>query len=400
MGLAPDARRLLLAKGVRAFTDGVVSITLPVYLLRLGYSPFAVGAIVTSTLLGSALLTLLIGLFAHQFPGRRLLMGACLLMASTGILFATVHGFWPLLVVAFVGTINPSAGDVSIFLPVEQALLSGTITPRRRTALFARYSLIGAVAGAFGTLFAGVPEVIAGKAGIDATSVLQSLFWLYAAAGVLTLLIYRSLSSPTPLPQISASSAPGRPRRIVFELAALFSLDAFGGGFFVQSLLALWLFNAFHLSVLAASSILFWMGLCSAISYLLAVPLSERFGLINTMVFTHLPANILLILVPFAPSLSVAIVLLIARSALSQMDVPTRTSYVMAVVKPQERPAAASITAVPRSLASAMSPLLAGYLLSLSTFGWPLIIGGALKAVYDILLLFRFRHVRPPEEAE
>ena len=399
-GIAPDGRRLLLGKALRAFTDGLVSIVLPVYLLRLGYGPFQVGAIVTSTLLGSALLTLLIGLFAHRFPGRKLLLGACGLMAATGTLFATIHGFWPLLIVAFVGTINPSAGDVSIFLPVEQALLSGTISARRRTALFARYSLIGALAGACGTLSAGLPDLVAGRMRVDEVAVLQWIFWLYAAVGLATLLIYRSLSSPTAVQELPSRKALGQSRRIVFELAALFSLDSFGSGFFVQSLLALWLFKTFHLSVLSASSILFWMGICSAASYLIAVPIAERFGLINTMVFTHLPANILLILVPFAPSLPIAIALLVARSALSEMDVPTRTSYVMAVVKPEERAAAASITAVPRSLASSLSPLLAGYLLGVSTFGWPLIFGGSAKAAYDILLLLRFRRVTPPEERD
>jgi MFS family permease len=398
-GLSPDARRLLWGKGLRAFTDGLVSIVLTVYLLRLGYSAFEVGAIVTSTLLGSALLTLSIGLFAHRFPGRKLLLGACLLMTATGIGFAIVHSLWPLLVVAFVGTINPSAGDVSIFLPIEQSLLAGTISPRRRTALFARYSLIGAVAGALGTLAAGLPEIVARRSQIDELTALQSVFWFYAAVGFVTLLNYRRLSSPAAVQAIPSAKALSHSRRIVFELAALFSLDSFGSGFFVQSLLALWLFKTFHLSVLTASSILFWMGLCSAGSYLIAVPISERIGLINTMVFTHLPANILLVLIPFAPNLSIAIALLITRSALSEMDVPTRTSYIMAVVKPEERPATASITAVPRSLASAMSPLLSGYLLSISTFGWSLIFGGSLKAAYDLLLLLRFRHVRPPEES-
>ena len=399
-GVPPDTRRLLSGKGLRAFTDGLVSIVLPVYLLRLGYSAFEVGALVTSTLLGSALLTLSIGLFAHRFPGRKLLLGACLLMIVTGAAFATVDDFWPLLIVAFMGTINPSAGDVSLFLPVEQALLSGTISPRQRTAVFARYSLIGALAGALGTLAAGLPEIVARTSGLDETVILQSVFWFYACVGLAALLIYRPLSSPAAVQSLPSGKALHHSRRIVFELAALFSVDAFGGGFFVQSLLALWLFQAFHLSVLAASSILFWMGLCSAVSYLIAVPISERFGLINTMVFTHLPSNILLILVPFSPNLPVAITLLMARSALSQMDVPTRTSFVMAVVRPEERRAAASITAVPRSLASASSPLLAGYLLTLSTFGWPLILGGSVKAIYDVLLLVRFRHVRTPEEVD
>src|SRR5207245_7706308 len=173
----------------------------------------------------------------------------------------------------------------------------------------------------------------------------------------------------------------------------------FGCGFFVQSLLALWLFQAFHLSVATASSILFWSSVCSALSFLVAVPISERIGLINTMVFTHLPSNIFLILVPFAPNLATAIGLLLARSALSQMDVPTRASYVMAVVTPEERPAAASITAVPKTFAWAAGSIISGYLLMLSSFGWPLLIGGVIKGVYDILLLIKFQKVRPPEEA-
>lgn len=397
-GLQPDARRLLLGKGLRAFTDGLVSIILPAYLLKLGYSAFEIGAIVTSTLLGSALLTLAIGLFAHGFPGRRLLLGACALMVATGIAFALVSGFWPLLLVAFVGTINPSAGDVSIFLPVEQALLSGTISARRRTALFARYSLVGAFAGALGTLAAGLPQLVARNFGIDETRLFHSVFLFYAAVGIATLLIYRPLSSPAAVQALPTGKALRKSHRIVFELAALFSLDSFGSGFFVQSLLALWLFKTFHLSIVAASAILFWMGVCSAVSYLVAVPISERFGLINTMVFTHLPANILLVLVPFAPSLQLAIALLIARSALSEMDVPTRTSYVMAVVPPEERRAAASVTVVPKTLASAISPLFSGYLLAVSTFGWPFIFGGSLKAIYDVALLLRFRDVRPAEE--
>src|SRR5207253_5388277 len=357
-----------------------------------------VGAIVTSTLSGSALLTLVVGIFAHRFPGRRILLGACILMAATGAAFALTRSFWPLLIVAFVGTINPSAGDVSIFLPIEQALLSGTISPRKRTALFARYSLLGSLAGAFGTLAAALPELLAKQMAIDELTVLQSVFWFYAAVGAIGWLTYRPLSSPVATHTLPARKALHRSRHMVVVLATLFSLDAFGSGFFVQSLLALWLFKSFHLSIPLASSILFWTNVCSALSYLAAVPLSERFGLINTMVFTHLPSNLLLILVPFAASLPVAIMLLLARSALSDMDVPTRTSYVMAVVSPEERPAAASVTAVPRSLATAVSPILAGYLLTLSPFGWPLLIGGALKAMYDVLLLIKFRGVRAAEE--
>jgi MFS family permease len=397
-GLPADGKRLLYGKGLRAFADGLISVVLPIYLLHLGYGALAVGAIVTSTLLGSALLTLAVGHFAHRFPGRKVLLCACVLMIATGLAFAVTREFWPLLIVAFIGTINPSVGDVSVFLPVEQAMLSECVPPKRRTALFARYSLIGSLAGAVGTLAAALPDIATRRFGFVETPLLQSVFWCYALIGLVAFFIYRPLSSPVEAAALPSRRALRDSKLIVYGLAALFSLDAFGGGFFVQSLLALWLYNAFDLSIATASWILFWSGICSAISYLIAVPLSERFGLINTMVFTHLPSNILLILVPFAPNLTIAIILLLARSALSQMDVPTRTSYVMAVVKPEERPAAASITAVPRSLASALSPILAGYLLALSPFGWPLVVGGVLKAVYDVLLLVNFRRVVPEHE--
>jgi predicted MFS family arabinose efflux permease len=225
------------------------------------------------------------------------------------------------------------------------------------------------------------------------------MFVVYALLGLVAFGLYRRLSAS--LEEDQHARAPLREsRRIVYTLAALFSLDALGGGFIVQSLLALWLFERFNLSIATAGTIFFWTGLLSAGSYLVAARLAQRIGLVNTMVFTHLPSNVLLFLVPFMPNLPLALALLLARSALSQMDVPTRSSYVVAVVPPAERAAAASVTSVPRSLATAASPLLAGYLLGISTFGWPLVIGGVLKAVYDLLLLAMFARVRPPEEVE
>jgi MFS family permease len=399
-GFSTDALRVLAGRSTRAFADGFVSLLLPVYLLRLGYDAFAIGSIITSTLVGSALLTLALGIVAHRFSRRWMLRAACLLMVATGIGFALLHDYWPILIVAFVGTLNPSSGDVSVFLPIEHTVLAETVEPKRRTALFARYSLFGTLVAALGTLAAALPDLAAARFGFSQLAALQFMFWLYGALGAVALLLYRPLSQAVEArPQADAPrGALGSSKRIVYSLAALFSLDSFGAGFFVQSLLALWLFQAFHLSVPAASAILFWSSICAAVSFLAAVPLSERIGLVNTMVFTHLPSNLFLILVPFAPNLPVAIALLLARNALSQMDVPTRTSYVMAVVTPAERPAAASVTAVPRSLAASASPILAGYLLGVSTFGWPLIIGGALKAVYDVLLLVKFGKVRAADE--
>ena len=398
-GASTDAIRILAARSVRAFGDGFVALLLPIYLFDLGFSAFAIGAIVGGTLVGTALLTLWVGLVANRHSLRRLLLAASLLMAATGAGFAATTGFWPLLVIAFVGTMNPTSGDASVFLPLEQTALTQIVEPRRRTALFARYSLVGSVAGALGILAAATPDLAASWAGCTRAAVTQLMFGFYGILGVIALLLYRPLSSAVE----ATSAAPPAPlqqsRRLVYRMAALFGMDSFGTGFLVQSLLALWLYQTFAISVTTAASILFWSSICSAISYLVAVPIAARIGLINTMVFTHLPSNILLVLIPFAPNLTTAIGLLLARSALSQMDVPTRSSYVMAVVTPAERPAAASITAVPKTFAWAAGSLISGYLLTLTTFGWPLLIAGMVKGTCDILLLIKFQKVRPPEEA-
>jgi MFS family permease len=395
--VTPDAAVLLSTRGVRAFGDGFVSVLLPVYLLSLGFDALHIGAVATATLIGSAALTLLVGFIAHRFRARPLLAAAALLMAGTGVGFAVVHGFWPLLVVAFVGTLNPSSGDVSVFLPIEQAVLAQTVSAQDRTALFARYSVVGALLAAAGALSAGVPELVANRGLLPFTEALQAMFLLYGALGLVALAIYGRLSLS--LEDTRRVGTPLREsRRMVYTLAALFALDSLGSGFIVQSLLALWLFVRFDLSAATAGTIFFWTGVMSAVSYLVAVPVAKRIGLVNTMVFSHLPSNVLLVLVPFMPTLPLAIALLIVRSTLSQMDAPARNSYVMAVVPTAERAAAASVTAVPRSLAQAASPLFAGYLLGLSTFGWPLLIGGLVKAVYDLLLLVMFARVHPPEE--
>jgi MFS family permease len=394
-----DALRILAARGIRAFGDGYVALLLPIYLVELGYSALAIGAIVTSTLIGTALLTLWVGWIANRHSRRMLLLAAAVLMALTGAGFAVITDFWPLLVIAFVGTINPTSGDASIFVPLEQTVLTQTIAARSRTALFARYSVIGSCATALGVLAAALPDFITAWTGCTRTAAMQLMFGLYALLGLLALLLYRPLSSAVEMGEETPRAPLQESKRLVYGMAALFGMDSFGTGFLVQSLVALWLYQAFAVSVTTTAAILFWSSLCSAVSYLLAVPIAARIGLINTMVFTHLPSNVLLILIPFAPNLATAIALLLARSALSQMDVPTRTSYVMAVVTPPERPAAASITAVPKTFAWAAGSMISGYLLTLSTFGWPLLIGGVIKGVYDILLLIKFQKVRPPEEA-
>jgi MFS family permease len=398
MSASRDARILLFTRSVRSFGDGFVSVLLASYLASLGFSEGRIGAVATAALLGTAVLTLATGVFTDRLGRRRTLVIAALLAVATGIAVAATNAFALMLVIALVGTLNPSAGDVSVFLPVEQAVLPQTVDASRRTSLFARYNLAGAFAAAAGALFAATPELLHQWFGADRLAVMRAMFVLYSALALLNLAIYRSLS-PAAESQTARRAAPlHRSRGIVLQLSALFALDAFAGGFIVQSILALWLFERYGLSLDQAAVIFFASGVVTAFSFLFAARVAERFGLINTMVFTHLPSNLLLILVGVMPNVWLAIGMLLLRQSLSQMDVPTRQSYTMAVVDADERAAAASVTGVARSVSSSGSPFLAGLLLNVTTFGWPLIISGTLKSVYDLLLLARFRRVRPAEE--
>ncbi len=375
-----------------------MSLLLPFYLTLLGFNAFEVGLLVTATLLGSGIMTLSVGFVAHRYRTPKLLFAASLLMIATGTAFSLVTDFWPLLIIAFVGTLNPSSGDVSVFLPLEQALLAETAPPSSRTALFARYSLVGYLVAALGAQAAGLPALVQAQLAVAPKTAMQAMFWLYAGLGVIVMALYRGMSA-APESEHAASAQPlCESRGIVYRLAVLFSMDSFAGGFTVQSLFALWLAQRFQISLATTASIFFWVGLATASSQLLSAKIAQRIGLVNTMVYTHLPSSVFLILVAFMPTLPLAVLFLFLRSLLSQMDVPARTSYVMAVVAPGERAAAASVTNVPRSLASAASPSLAGYLLSLTTFGAPLVVCGVLKITYDLLLLKMFSKVKPPEE--
>jgi MFS family permease len=387
--VSTEAKLLLSGRAIRAFADGFVAIILPVYLIALGCSTLQVGLLSTVTLFGSALATLAVGRWGHRFHYRRLLLGASILMAGTGLAFAGLSEFAPLLVVAFVGTLNPSSGDVSVFLPLEHARLAHAAKGADRTSLFARYSLSGALLAALGSLVAAVPD-LAPRYGFDLLAALRSMFVAYACAGLAIWALYRHL--PDEDPQRTVKPAPlRRSKHAVTRLAALFSVDAFAGGLLVQSLLALWLFKRFHLSLSAAAGFFFWTGLLMAFSQLAAPRIAARFGLLNTMVFTHIPSSLALIGAALSPRLDVALGLLLIRSALSQMDVPTRSAYVMALVSAEERTAAASVTAVPRSLAAAISPSLGGILFASGWLAAPLVACGVLKITYDLALLVMFR---------
>ena len=390
---------LYAARAARGFGDGFAVIILPAYLAEIGFDPFRIGIIATAALFGSALATLAVGFLATRHDLRNLLVIGAFVMVATGLAFPNFEDVVLIGLVAFVGTMNPSTGDIGLFVPLEQAMIAQAAPDRERTRAFAHYSLIGALATAAGALAAAAPDLLS-SFGVGKAIALKAMFYCYAALGLIGAALYARLPHVELRETAARPTALGPSRGIVYRLAALFSLDAFAGGFAVPALIALWLFERFDLSLTAASLFFFWSNVLAAFSYPVAARLAKRFGLVNTMVFTHIPSSLCLIAAAFIPHLVIVLALLLIRSALSQMDVPTRTSYVMAVVTPAERPAAASVTAVPRSLASAVSPALAGALLATSAAGLPLVICGCLKIAYDVALLFSFRHIKPPEEKE
>jgi MFS family permease len=385
---------IFAARALRGFADGFVAVLLPVYLLALGLGGVEVGAIATATLFGSALATLAVGAFGHHCTGRKLMLGAAVLMAFTGLGFSCLTSFWPLLILAFVGTINPSSGDVSVFLPLEHARLAASSDFGSRTHLFARYALTGALCAALGALASGIPDRAVALFGIQRLDALRVMFVLYGLMGVAAWLMYRRLPAADEHSQVKPAPL-GPSKAVVIKLAALFSVDSFAGGLVVNSLLALWLFQRFGLSLAAAGVFFFCSSLLGAISQLAAPELAKRIGLVNTMVFTHIPASLCLIAAAFSSSVWLAFGLMLTRALVSSMDVPARSAFVMSVVQPHERAAAASFTAVPRSLAAAASPLLAGWLFQSGWNAAPLVACGLLKIAYDLALWHAFRLSKP-----
>jgi MFS family permease len=378
-------RRLVVARAVRAFADGFASVLLARYLDHLGFSGLEIGVVITATLLGSAAVTLVAGLRLARLGTRTVLLWSCALMAATGVGFGTVTQFVPLVAIGFIGTLNPSGGDVSVFLPTEQAALADMTATAERPHRFAVYNLTAALAGAAGALASVLPHRIADAAGWSVVRTERLSFLVYVATAAIAAAIYRGMRDV--LAGGATSRGLHRSRAIVFKLSGLFALDSAGGGLVVQSLLVLYLDRRFDLDPAATGATFAAAGVLTACSQLISARLAQRLGLVRTMVFTHLPANGFLVLAGIVPNAPLAVAFLLARAALSQMDVPARQALVMRLVDPDERAAAASITNVPRSLATALTPALAGVLLDRSTFGWPLVIAGLAKALYDLLLL-------------
>jgi predicted MFS family arabinose efflux permease len=394
----PAAGWLLASRALRGFVDGFIAVLLPAYLSALGLGLVQIGMLGTLTLAGSAAATIGLGALGHRLASTRLMRIAAATMVATGLGFAGFADFWPLAAVAFIGTLNPSSGDVSVFLPLEHARLAHAArTSVARTALFARYALVGNLSAALGALASGLPAWWHAQLGVGTLAGMRAMFVLYATTGAVVALLYRRLEQRRPTDDAAAEAPPqalGPSRGIVLRLAMLFCVDSFAGGLVVNSMLALWLYRRFGLTTGDAGAFFFVAGVLVTASQLLAPALARRIGLVRTMAYTHVPANAFLMLAALAPTLPVAIGLLLARSALQAMDVPARNAFVMAVVTPPERPAAASFTAVPRSLAAAAAPTLTAALLAGGAVAAPLLVGGALKIAYDLALLAMFRRPR------
>jgi len=410
-GPSRDIVLLFATRSLRMFGYGFLAVVLVLYLGAIGFDGAEVGLLLGLTLLGDAAISLLLTTRADRFGRRRTLFLGSLLMVGAGIAFAGSTAFPVLLVAATLGVLSPSGNEVGPFLAIEQASLSQLVDARGRTSLFARYQVVGSVATACGSLAAGVVTQAALDAGFVPADSFRVVIIGYAIVGVAMAFVFPLLSRAVEVPR-RADAGAGVPTRttrfglhrsgaIVARLSALFALDAFGGGFVIQGFIAFWLTAQFGADPAQVGAILFAANILAAVSALAAAPLAARFGLIRTMVFTHLPSNVLLILVPFMPTLELAVAILLVRFSISQMDVPARQSYTIAVVDPDERSAAAGVTGIARSLGVAASPLIAGPLYLGASFIWaPFVIGGSIKIVYDLLLYRAFSSVPPPEERQ
>lgn len=404
--LTPDGRLLFAARSLRLFAYGFLAVVLALYLASLGLSDADVGLLLSLTLLGDTVISLWITTTADHRGRRRMLLVGALLMLFAGALFAVTRRFEWLLVAGIVGVISPSGKEVGPFLSIEQAALAQIVPGERRTDVFAWYNLAGSLTTALGAFVGGAATQMMENAGVTGPDVYRPVVWGYALAGLLLATFFLRLTPAVEHPPRTAGDLPPqaarfgfglhRSRGVVAKLSALFALDAFAGGFIIDSLAALWLVRRFAADPLVIGTVFFWTNLLGGLSGLAAARLARKFGLVNTMVFTHLPSNVLLMLVPLMPSLWSAAAMLFARSCISQMDIPTRQAYTMAVVEPDERSAASGVTTVARSLGASLSPLLVGPMLANSAMmGLPFFLAGGIKIVYDLLLYRQF--VKVPE---
>ena len=404
--LSPDGRLLFTTRMVRLFAYGFLAVVLGLYLATVGLSDTQIGIVLSLTLFGDALISLPITIIADRLGRRRMLLIGAGLMIFAGVVFALTNNITLLVITAIIGTISPSGNEVGPFLAIEQAALPQTTTDKQRTQVFAWYSLLGSVATGLGSLFGGLLAQVLQNAGRSPLESYRAVIIGYALLGAVLAVLFTRLSPAVEIAQTGATPTLkslyglNRSRKIVYKLSLLFMIDAFAGGLVVQSLVALWFNRKFGVDPAVIGSIYLGANLFAGLSALAAARVAARYGLVNTMVFTHVPSNILLILVPLMPNLPLAVLMLLARFSISQMDVPTRQSYTVAVVDPEERSAANGVTNIARTTASALSPGVTGALFSAGGVGLsiPFLLAGSLKLLYDFLLYRSFKTVKPPEE--
>jgi len=399
--LSRDGKLLLAANIARMFGFGFVSIILAIYLKSAGYDALSSGIIITATLVSSSFFTFFASLYADRIGRRKILMLFSGLMVIAGLIFALTTDYYLLLVAALIGLINATGVNFGPFISIEQAILPQTSSDKKRNYTFALYQTTGTFAMAAGTLFAKIPEILQQQYGFDVISSFKPLFFVYMLIGLATIAIYYSLS------KLSEVQSEDNRKKIVLsletksfvrKLSLLFGMDSFAGGFVIPTWVAFWFFTRFDAPLGEVSEIMFYAIMLTAISYLVAARLAGKIGLVNTMVFTHIPSNILLIVLAIAPTLQIAIIIYLIRMSLSQMDVPTRQSYIVAIVKPEERTAVAGITNLSRNIPFSVSPTLVGYSFQFVSLAFPFFFAGALKTAYDLLLYKNFRKIKPPEE--
>lgn len=403
--LSKDGKLLLSARVVRAFSYGFLSIVLAIYLKSIGFNEILIGAILSATLVNSVIFTMFASFYADRFGRRKILVLYAVLMAFSGVVFLLTDNYIALIIAAFLGTVNVTGAETSAFLSIEQATLPKTVKDiKKRNTVFGFYNMVGMLAMSAGVLLSGFPQILQTNLGLSQIDSFKPLFAIYGIAGIVSAIIYYFLSKEIELQtkpsQLIRSSLSPKSKKIVWKLSALFSVDSFAGGFVIQSIVSFWFFTKFSVALTDLAFIFSIAGVLTAFSYVLATRLADKIGLINTMVFTHIPANVLTVLIAFAPTLPLALGFYLGRMTLSQMDVPTRQSYIASVVNEEERIAAAGITNTSRNVTQAISPSIAGVIIQSIWLSAPFVVGGLLKIVYDVGLYVNFRKIKPIQEQE
>lgn len=406
--LSRDGKLLLSARIVRTFSYGFLSIILAIYLKLVGFDEILIGLILSATLVNSVIFTLVASFYGDRIGRQKILLIYAILMSVSGAIFLTTENYVALIVAALIGTINVTGSETGAFLSIEQAILPQTVKDlKKRTTVFAIYNTVGTFAMSAGVLLSGLPEILQHSYGLNQVESIKPLFLLYSLLAVVVIGIYLLLSRKIELEvnnqyekESSTRILSPKSKGIVGKLSALFAVDSFAGGFVIQSIVSYWFFTKFGADLPTLALIFSVAGVLTALSFLIATKIAGRIGLINTMVFTHIVSNIMLILVAFAPTFPIALGLYLARMSLSQMDVPTRQSYIAAIVREEERTVAAGITNTSRNVAQAVSPSITGVIIQSLWLSAPFVVGGLLKIAYDLGLYVNFRKIKPPEETK